>query len=73
MSYLGTDKEPMILIDQNSIAKERLSEIKINYSIGKSEKELDSYLIKRGIKDNALTQLKLSLEDLKQGRFRRVA
>ncbi len=50
MSYLGTDKQPMILINQNSIAKKRLSDIKNNRVIGKSKKELDDYLRKRGVK-----------------------
>lgn len=38
------------LLDQNKIAKARLAEIKANPSIGKSEKELDDYLKKRGVK-----------------------
>ena len=38
------------LFDQDEIAKQRIKEIKTNPSIGKSEKELDSYLKKRGVK-----------------------
>ena len=38
------------LFDQDEIAKQRINEIKANPSIGKSEKELDSYLKKRGVK-----------------------
>ena len=38
------------LFDQDEIAKRRLTEIKANPSIGKSEKELDDYLKKRGVK-----------------------
>ena len=38
------------LFDQDEIAKRRLTEIKTNPSIGKSEKELDDYLKKRGVK-----------------------
>lgn len=56
---------------QDEIAKKRLSDIKNKRVIGKSEKELDSYLIKRGIKDNALIQLKLSLEDLRHKRVKK--
>tara|TARA_Y100000310_G_C20245895_1_gene606815 strand:+ start:164 stop:370 length:207 start_codon:yes stop_codon:yes gene_type:complete len=36
--------------DQDGIAKERLSEIKAGKVEGKSEKELDEYLRKRGVK-----------------------
>ena len=35
------------LFDQDEIAKKRIAEIKSNPSMGKSEKELDSYLAKR--------------------------
>ena len=38
------------LFDQDEIAKKRMGEIKANPSIGKSEKELDEYLRKRGVK-----------------------
>ena len=38
------------LFDQDEIAKKRIAEIKSNPSIGKSEKELDSYLKQRGVK-----------------------
>ena len=38
------------LFDQDEIAKKRIAEIKSNTSIGKSEKELDSYLKQRGVK-----------------------
>ena len=38
------------LFDQDDIAKKRFAEIKANPSIGKSEKELDDYLKKRGVK-----------------------
>jgi len=37
------------LFDQDEIAKHRFAEIKKNPSIGKSEKELDDYLKKRGV------------------------
>ena len=37
------------LFDQDEIAKKRLAEIKLNPLIGKSEKELDDYLRKRGV------------------------
>ena len=38
------------LFDQDELAKQRMQEIKANPSIGKSEKELDAYLRKRGVK-----------------------
>lgn len=38
------------LFDQDAVAKKRLAEISANSSIGKSEKELDYYLKKRGVK-----------------------
>jgi len=38
------------LFDQDEIAKRRLHEVKLNPSTGKSEKELDTYLKKRGVK-----------------------
>ncbi len=38
------------LLDQDEIARKRLEEIKNNPSIGKSEKELEDYLKKRGVK-----------------------
>ena len=38
------------LFDQDEVAKKRLAAIKANPSIGKSEKELDDYLKKRGVK-----------------------
>ena len=38
------------IFDQDEIAKKRLEDIKTNPSIGKSEKELDDYLKKRGVK-----------------------
>ena len=34
---------------QDEVAKKRLSEVKANPSIGKSEQELDDYLKKRGV------------------------
>ena len=37
------------LFDQDEIARKRIAEIKTNPSIGKSEKELDAYLKKRGV------------------------
>ena len=40
------------LFDQDEIAKQRMKEIKANPSIGKSERELDNYLKKRGVKLN---------------------
>ncbi|MBI5392481.1 hypothetical protein HZA96_01305 [Candidatus Woesearchaeota archaeon] len=36
------------LVDQDEIAKKRLSELQTNPSIARSEKELDQYLKKRG-------------------------
>lgn len=38
------------LFGQDDIAKQRINDIKKNPSIGKSEKELDEYLKKRGVK-----------------------
>ena len=38
------------LFNQDEIAKKRMTEIKSNNSIGKTEKELDEYLKKRGVK-----------------------
>lgn len=38
------------LFDQDEIARKRMDEIKTNPSIGKSEKELDEYLKRRGVK-----------------------
>ena len=38
------------LFNQDEIAKKRIVEIKANPSIGRSEKELDNYLEKRGVK-----------------------
>jgi len=38
------------ILDQDEIAKKRLAEIKANPTIGKSEKDLDEYLKKRGVK-----------------------
>ena len=38
------------LVNQDEIAKRRIAEIKSNPSAGKSEKELDDYLKKRGVK-----------------------
>ena len=38
------------LFDQDEIARKRIAEIKVNPSIGRSEKELDEYLRKRGLK-----------------------
>jgi hypothetical protein len=38
------------LFDQDQITKKRMAEVKINPLIGKSEKELDAYLKKRGVK-----------------------
>ncbi|MBI2545925.1 hypothetical protein HYV81_01985 [Candidatus Woesearchaeota archaeon] len=40
------------LFDQEEIAKQRMKDIKENPSIGKSEKELDAYLKKRGVQLN---------------------
>jgi len=39
-----------VLFDQDEIAKRRLQDVKKNPSIGKSERELDDYLKKRGVK-----------------------
>ncbi|MEK6963701.1 MAG: hypothetical protein AABX70_04695 [Nanoarchaeota archaeon] len=54
-----TDVEVLIedvasLIDQDKVAKKRLAEIKADPSIGRSEKELDDYLRKRGVKIDRL-------------------
>ena len=38
------------IFNQDEILRKRLDDIKKDSSIGKSEKELDSYLKKRGIK-----------------------
>ena len=38
------------LLDQDEIAKKRMNEVRANPSVGKSEKELDEYLKKRGVK-----------------------
>ena len=38
------------LFDQDGLAKQRMKEIKANPSVGKSEKDLDAYLRKRGVK-----------------------
>ena len=50
-----TDVEVLIqdvvsILDQDETAKMRLTDIKANPSIGKSEKELDDYLKNRGVK-----------------------
>ncbi|MBI4149172.1 hypothetical protein HY491_01870 [Candidatus Woesearchaeota archaeon] len=37
------------MFDQDRIAKERIADIEADPSIGKTEKELDSYLKKRGV------------------------
>ena len=37
------------LFDQDILAQQRLHELKSNPSLGKSEKELDAYLKKRGV------------------------
>ena len=39
-----------MLNDQDDVVKTRLKEIRDNPSIGISEKELDAYLAKRGVK-----------------------
>ena len=39
-----------MLNDQDDVVKTRLKEIRDNPSIGRSEKELDAYLAKRGVK-----------------------
>ena len=49
-----TDVENLIddvasLLDQDETAKKRMTDIKANPSIGKSEKDLDAYLKKRGV------------------------
>ena len=36
--------------DQDEIAQQRMAEIKAGHVQGKSEKELDSYLLNRGVK-----------------------
>ena len=38
------------LLDQDEIVKKRMADIKLNPSIGKSEKDIDAYLKKRGVK-----------------------
>ena len=50
-----TDVEVLIedvssLINQNTIAEKRLSDIKQNPSIAMKEEEIDSYIKKRGVK-----------------------
>lgn len=35
------------LLDQDSIVKKRITDIKANSSIGKSEEDLDSYILER--------------------------
>lgn len=50
-----TDVETLIadvtaLFDQDEIARQRLAQIKEAPSIGKSEKDLDAYLKRRGVK-----------------------
>ena len=54
LSKVLTDVEVLIedvasLLSQDEVAKKRLSEVKANPSIGKSEQELDDYLKKRGV------------------------
>lgn len=39
-----------VLINRDDIVSQRIVEIKANPSIGKTEKELDKYLKKKGIK-----------------------
>ena len=43
-------EDVVALFDQDEIAKKRIKDIKADPSIGKSEKELDDYLKKRGVK-----------------------
>ncbi len=38
------------IFDQDEVAKKRIADIEKNPSIGKSEKELDTYLKQRGVK-----------------------
>ena len=38
------------LVNRDDIVKQRISDVKSNPSIGASEKELDAYLKKRGVK-----------------------
>ncbi len=50
-----TDVEVLIedvasLIDQDEIVTKRIKDIEANPAIGKSEKELDAYLQKRGVR-----------------------
>lgn len=40
------------LVDQDEIARQRRSDIEKRPSLGKSERELDDYLRKRGVKVN---------------------
>ncbi|MBI2576566.1 hypothetical protein HYV84_05100 [Candidatus Woesearchaeota archaeon] len=42
------------LVDQDALARKRIVEIEANPSIGKTEKELDVYLKKRGVKVDAV-------------------
>lgn len=39
-----------VLVDQDEIAKKRRADITKNPSLGRSERELDDYLRKRGVK-----------------------
>lgn len=55
LNRLLTDVETLIedvssILDQDELAKKRLSEVKSNPSISISEHELDAYLTKRGVK-----------------------
>ena len=43
-------EDVVALFDKDEIAKKRIKDIKADPSIGKSEKELDDYLKKRGVK-----------------------
>ena len=37
------------LLDQDSIVKQRIAELRVDPTLGKSEQELDGYLKKRGV------------------------
>jgi|GEM_PF-1610058 len=42
-------KDVTALIDRDDVVKQRIAEIKANPSLGKTEKELDDYLKRRGV------------------------
>ena len=55
LSKVLTDVEILIedvasLLSQDNVVRKRLADLKLNPSIGKSEKELNDYLRRRGVK-----------------------